>query len=82
MQGLVVGLVELHGLTFKCAQDPLDAIPTLQHVSCSTQLVAVGKVAEGALNPTVCVSDSNVKMAPVSILTPEDITSHWSLLGH
>ena len=39
----------------------LDGIPSLQGVSQTTQLGVTGKLAEGALNATVCVSDKVVK---------------------
>jgi len=40
---------------FERVQVPLDGIP-----SCTTQLGAIRKLAEGALNPTVCVIDKGV----------------------
>ena len=37
---------------------PLDGIPSLQHLDSTTQLGVIYKLAEGVLNPTVCVADS------------------------
>ncbi|KAK4819146.1 hypothetical protein QYF61_025826 [Mycteria americana] len=57
VQDLALGLVELHevrtGPPLKPVKVPLDGIPSLQHVNCTTQLGVIGKLAEGALNPTV-----------------------------
>jgi len=44
---------------------PLDGIPSVQCVSRTTQLVVVGRHAEDALNPSVHVTD-------------KDIKQHWS----
>ncbi|KAK4822133.1 LOW QUALITY PROTEIN: hypothetical protein QYF61_010256 [Mycteria americana] len=38
-------------------QVPLNGIPSLRHVNCTTQLGVICKSAEGALNPTVYVID-------------------------
>ena len=40
---------------------PLDGIPSLQRVDHITQLGVTGQLAEGALNPTVCVTDKDIK---------------------
>ena len=69
VQDLALGFVELHevhmGPPLKPVQVPLDGIPSPQHVDCTTQLGVIGKLAEGALNPTVHVHD-------------KDVRQHWS----
>ena len=68
VQDLARGLVERHVVCMrpplKPVKVPLDGVPSLQHVDCSTQLGAISKVAEGALNPTVHVVDKDVKLHP------------------
>ena len=49
------------GSPFKTIKVLLEGIPTLQHVDHTTQLGAISKLAEGALNPTVHVADKDVK---------------------
>ncbi|KAK4827794.1 hypothetical protein QYF61_021747 [Mycteria americana] len=65
VQDLALGLVELHeactGPSLKPVKVPLDGIPSLQSIDCTTQLGVVSKLAEGALNPTVHVTDKDVK---------------------
>ena len=65
VQDLALGLVELHdvrtGPLLKPVKVPMDDIPSLQHVSCTTQIGVIGKHAEGALNPTVHVTDKDVR---------------------
>ncbi|KAK4824541.1 hypothetical protein QYF61_016145 [Mycteria americana] len=65
VQDLSLGLVELRkvhmGPPLKPAKVPLDGIPSLQRVDCTTQLGVVHKLAEGALNPTVHVTNKDVK---------------------
>lgn len=64
LQGLALGLVELHEVCKealpKPVKVPLDATLSLQHVSCTTQ-IGVGKLAVGALNPTVHVAGKDVE---------------------
>jgi len=63
VQDLALGLVELHevctGPPLKSI--PLDGIPAFQHVNLTMQLGVIGKLAEGALNPTVHATDKDVK---------------------
>ncbi|PKU47351.1 hypothetical protein llap_2318 [Limosa lapponica baueri] len=63
VQNLALGLFELHevhmGPLLKPVQVPLDGILSLQHGDCATDLGIVGKLAEGALNPTVHVANIN-----------------------
>ena len=65
MQDLALGPAELHEVhispLLKLAKVPLDGTPSLQHVDPTTQLGVVGKLAEGALNPTVYAADKDVK---------------------
>jgi len=65
MLDLALGLVEPHqvctGSPLKPIKVPLDGIPSLQHIDCTTQLAVIGKLAEGALNPTVHVINKDVK---------------------
>ncbi|KAK4805791.1 hypothetical protein QYF61_000397, partial [Mycteria americana] len=62
-QHLALGLVELHevctGPPLKPVKVPLDSIPSLQRVDRTTQLDVVGKIPEGALNPTAHVADKD-----------------------
>ena len=58
MQVPALGHVELHEVrTGPPLKVPLDGIPSLRHVDCTTQLGVVAKLAEGAFDPTVCVTD-------------------------
>ncbi|KAK4827398.1 LOW QUALITY PROTEIN: hypothetical protein QYF61_017803 [Mycteria americana] len=71
-QDPTLGLVEPHevhtGPLLQLVQVPLDGIPSLRHVNCTTQLGVICKLAEGALDPIVNVTD-------------EDIKQHWSQYG-
>ena len=62
---LALGLVELHevhtGPPLQPVQVALDGIPSLQRVNCTTQLGVIGKLAEGALNPIVPVTNKDNK---------------------
>ncbi|KAK4807078.1 hypothetical protein QYF61_018419 [Mycteria americana] len=65
VQDLALGLVEPHeshmGPLLEIVQVPLDDIPSLSQISCTTQLGVICKLAEGALNPTVYVTDEDIK---------------------
>jgi len=56
VQDLALGLVEpqeVHiGPLLELVQVPLDGIPSLRHVNCTTQLGVICKLAEGALDLT------------------------------
>ncbi|KAK4810518.1 hypothetical protein QYF61_004481 [Mycteria americana] len=86
VQDLALGLVQLHevhmGPSLKPVKVPLDGIPSLQRVDCTTQLGVVGKLAEGVLNPTVHVTDKDVKQRQSQYRPLRNTTRHWSLLGH
>ncbi|KAJ7420714.1 hypothetical protein BTVI_20654 [Pitangus sulphuratus] len=62
---LVLGLVELHevpiGPLLKLVQIPLDVILSFRCVNSTTQPGVVCKLAEGALDPCVCVIDNGIK---------------------
>jgi len=65
VQDLALGLVELvevhKGPLLKLVQVPLDGIPSFWCVSCTTQLGVICKLAEGACNAAVCVTDEDIK---------------------
>ena len=65
VQDLALGLVESHEVhaspSLMPVQVPLDGIPSLQCVDHTTRLGVIGKLAEGVLNPIVCVADKDVK---------------------
>ncbi|KAK4826701.1 hypothetical protein QYF61_010916 [Mycteria americana] len=86
VQYLALDLVELHevrmGPPLKPVKVLLDCIPSLQQVDRTTQLGVVGKLAEGALNPTVHVADKDVKQHWSQYRPLRNATRHWSPLGH
>ncbi|KAK4823530.1 hypothetical protein QYF61_003039 [Mycteria americana] len=65
VQDPALGLVEPHevhtGPLLKLVQVPLNGIPSLRRVNCTTQLGVICKPAECALDPTVCVIDEDIK---------------------
>jgi len=61
---------------------PLGDIFFLQCVNCTTQLGVVGKLAEGALSPTVHVADKEVKQHGSQNSALRNPTCHWCPLGH
>jgi len=67
VQNPALGLVELHEVLtcplLKPDQVPLDDRLSLQCVDHTTQLGVIGTLAEGALNPTVHVSDKVLNSA-------------------
>ncbi|KAK4832517.1 hypothetical protein QYF61_023582, partial [Mycteria americana] len=71
VQDLALDLVEPHevhmGPLLKLVQVPLDGIPSLRCVSCTTQLGVICNLAEGALDLAVNVI--------------EDIKQYWSQYG-
>ncbi|KAK4827407.1 hypothetical protein QYF61_017837 [Mycteria americana] len=86
VQDLELGLVELHevrtGPLLKPVKVPLDGIPFLQCVDHTTQVGIIGKLAEGALNPTVHVTDKDIKHHQSQYQPLRNATHHWSPLGH
>ncbi|KAF4792235.1 hypothetical protein TURU_123228 [Turdus rufiventris] len=65
VKDLALPLVELHKIDtdpdLSPVKVPLNGVPSFQHVNHATQLSVIGKLAEGALNPTVHVTDTDVK---------------------
>ena len=65
VQDLPLGFVESHevhpGPLLKTVHVTLDGILSLRHVSHTTQLDVIHKLAEGALDPTVNVVDEDNK---------------------
>jgi len=65
-QDLALGLVELHevhtGPPLQSVKVPLNGIPSLQRVNHTTQLGVVSRLAEGALSPTVHVTNKDIKL--------------------
>ncbi|KAK4829273.1 hypothetical protein QYF61_002665 [Mycteria americana] len=65
VQDLALGLIELHevgmGPLLKPVKVPLDGIPSLKCINCTTHLGVICKPAESALNPTVYVVDEEAK---------------------
>ncbi|KAK4829865.1 hypothetical protein QYF61_007257 [Mycteria americana] len=86
VQDLALGFVEPHevhmGPLLKLVQVPLDGIPSLRHVNCTTQLGVTCKLAEGALDPTVYVIDEDIKQYWSQYGPLRDTTCHRSPSGH
>ncbi|KAK4830181.1 hypothetical protein QYF61_008972 [Mycteria americana] len=65
VQDPALGLVEPHEVPIdpllQLVQVPLDGIPSLRRVNHTTQLGVICKLAEGAFDPTVHVTDEGVK---------------------
>lgn len=59
MQDLAPSLLELHdfcmGSLLKSGKVPLDVIPSLKCISCTTQLAVIHRLTDGTLNPTAYV---------------------------
>ncbi|KAK4821719.1 LOW QUALITY PROTEIN: hypothetical protein QYF61_000262 [Mycteria americana] len=83
VQDLALGLVDLHEVCMgPPLLVPLDGMPSLQHVDRTTQLGVIGKLDEGALNPTVHVANKGVKQHQSQYRPLRSTTHHWSPLGH
>jgi len=65
VQDLALGLVEFHevhtGPPLLPVNVPLHGIPSLQRVDHTTELGVINRFAKGALNPTVHVTNKDVK---------------------
>lgn len=83
LQDLAFGLVELHEVGTDAPPEPvkvpLDVTLSLQHVSCTKQF-GVGKLAEGALNPTVHAADKDVEQHYWQYQSLRNATHHSSPL--
>ena len=70
VQNHACGLVELHevgmGPLLKPVQVPLDGFPSFQYINCTTQLGAICKLAEGALDKVNVNDVSESKVNDVS----------------
>ena len=86
VQDLALGLVCLHevhtGPPLQPVEVPLDGIPHLKHVDCTTHLGVVGKLDEDALSPTVPVIDKDVNHRWSQYQPLRNVTCHWSARGH
>ena len=86
MQDPALGPVEPHevhtGPHLQLAQVPLDDIPSLRCVDRTAQLGVTGKLAEGALNPTVCVIAEDTKQYWSQYGALRDTSCHPSPSGH
>ena len=49
------------GPLFKFVQIPLNGITSFCYINCITQLGVVCKLAEGALDPTISISDKDIE---------------------
>ncbi|KAK4831314.1 hypothetical protein QYF61_016803, partial [Mycteria americana] len=83
VQDLALGLVELPevcmGPPLKPVKVPLDGIPSLQRVDRTTQLGVIGKLAEGALNPTIHIV-KDMEQCRSQYQPLRNATHHWSPL--
>lgn len=79
-------LVESHEVhmvpLLKLIQVFMDDIPSLRCLNCTTQLAAICKFAEGALSPSVCVIDEDIRHYSSLNWTLKDTTCHWCSSGH
>jgi len=86
VQDLVLGLAELHavhtGPPLQPVKVPLNGIPSLQSVNHTTQLGVIGKLAEGALGPTVHVTNKDIEQHQPQYRPLRHTTRHWSPPGH
>ncbi|KAK4824941.1 hypothetical protein QYF61_021561 [Mycteria americana] len=86
VQNLALGFVELHavctGPLLKPVKVPLDGIPSLQRIDCTTQLGVIHKLAEAALGPTVYIIGEDIKQYWSQYEPLRDTTCYWFPLGH
>ncbi|KAK4808976.1 hypothetical protein QYF61_015210 [Mycteria americana] len=65
VQDLALRIVEVHevcmGPLLKPVKVALDGIPSLLRINCTTELGVICKLAEGALNPTIYITDEDTK---------------------
>jgi len=86
VQDLLLGLDEIRdvrmGSLLELVQVPLDGIPSLRSVDLTTPPGVICKLAERALNPTVCVTDEDIKQYWSQYRPLRDTTCHHSPSGH
>lgn len=61
---------------------PLDGNPSLKQTSSTTKLGVIQKLAEGTLNPSVYVTDENIKYYLSHYKLLRDMTCYCFLFGH
>ncbi|KAK4828346.1 hypothetical protein QYF61_026007 [Mycteria americana] len=79
VQDLALGLTELHevhmGPLLKPVKVPLDGIPSLKHINCTTQLGVICKLAEGtgmkALQNPLALCNKTVRASQTTISRPQ-----------
>ena len=69
------------GPFLKLVQVPLDGIPSFCCINCTTQLSVICKLAEGALDPIIYVTDKDIKQYWSQDRALRNTTHHWPLLG-
>jgi len=86
VQDLALGLVEPHevhtGPLLKLLQVPLDGILSFWCVNCATHVGVICRLAEGALDPAVCVTDEDFKQYWSQYRPQRDTTCHQSSSEH
>jgi len=82
----VLGLVELHDVhrspVLKTYKVPLNGIPSFRCNSCTTQLGVIHKLDEGALSPTVRVTNKVIEQYQSRYGPLRDTTYCRSSFGH
>jgi len=85
VQDLALGLVEPHevhtGPLLELVQVPLDGILSFWCVNCTTQFGVVCKLAEGALDLAVYLTDENTKQHRSQYGPLRDTICHWRPSG-
>ncbi|KAK4831204.1 hypothetical protein QYF61_016041 [Mycteria americana] len=86
VQDPALGLVEPHevhtGPLLQLVQVLLDSMPSLRRLNRTTQLGVACKLAEGALDPTVYVTDEDIKQYWSQYRPLRDTTCHCTPSGH
>ncbi|RMC21736.1 hypothetical protein DUI87_02605 [Hirundo rustica rustica] len=78
----VVGLLGYECMLLAYVQVSLDGIPSFCCVSCTTQLRVICKLAEGALDLTLCVIDEDIEEPWSQDRALRDTTCHQPPPGH
>lgn len=61
VEDLALGLAELHDVHMQPILKTFNAIPSVLHINCTTQLSAIYKLAESVFNPIIYVKDKDIK---------------------